>query len=578
MRLSTTVSVALSLLLAGPSSAEYHSCSLIGPSVPIPKAVSSTSAFQDALVSIKKAIADAISSGSTPYGGLDLDANSTSFSLDIFSIHEEETLFTYHYDAPGLAGSTDGVKKVDSDSIYRIGSISKLLTIYTFLATVGDASFNEPITKYILELAEYAAQQAEYDHTEFMDWDSITIGFLASQLGGIPREVAGSPRTDELLLSQRFPPGVPVPEFTPVPENITDAKCPNPRGVPCTRAGVLGSINFQHPTLAPSWGPAYSNVAFALLQYALENMTNQSFPDLFASKLIKPLNLKDTYYTKAPLSEGVVPHNDSVAQYTLDLMGISAGGNFYASTKDMRAIGKAILNSTLLSPAQTRRWMKPLSFTANDAMLVGAPWEIYKAPLDDRSVWMYTKGGDIGLYSTQIILLPDYGTGFNFLGAGDQAAKVKAAIAEIVSGIAVPAFEEAAKEEAGHVYAGTYTRPGSNDTFVLTVDKNPGLLVSRFLINGTDVVDAFAARGNPIRLFPSGLQGRDGLRRGFRAILTHEPVPEGAFVQNCIDWLALAGGVLGGVAVDDIVITLGASGNKAVEVDLRGFRVAYSRS
>lgn len=70
--------------------------------------------------------------------------------------------------------------------------------------------------------------------------------------------------------------------------------------------------------------------------------------------------------------------------------------------------------------------------------------------------------------------------------------------------------EQAAKEEAARVYAGTYMRPGSNDTFVLTVDANPGLLISRFLINGTDVVAGFGAQGDQIRMFPSGLQSRSG--------------------------------------------------------------------
>ena len=161
MRLSSsrTASVALSILLIESTLAkEYYPCSLLGPDVPIPKKVSGTFAFKDAAVSIQKAISDALNSGQTSYGTL--DASATSFSLDIFSQHEEDGLFTYHYDAPGLANSTDGVKKIDSDSIYRLGSISKLLTVYTFLASVGDLSFNEPITKYIPELAAYEIGRA----------------------------------------------------------------------------------------------------------------------------------------------------------------------------------------------------------------------------------------------------------------------------------------------------------------------------------------------------------------------------------------------------------------------------------
>lgn len=157
MRLSNAVFVAGSLLFAESALAEYWSCSLLGPDISIPRYLSSSTVFQDALVSLKKAISDAISSGVTSYG--DVDANATSFSLDIFSIHEDDALFTYHYNAPSLADSTDGVREVDSNGIYRLGSISKLLTVYTFLTTVGDASFNEPITKYVPELVAYAADR-----------------------------------------------------------------------------------------------------------------------------------------------------------------------------------------------------------------------------------------------------------------------------------------------------------------------------------------------------------------------------------------------------------------------------------
>ncbi|KAL5344873.1 hypothetical protein ACLOAV_010270 [Pseudogymnoascus australis] len=574
MRLSNAVSLALSLLLAESTVADYHPCVLIGPDVPIPRALSSTSALKDGIVSIKKAIADAISTGVTSYG--DMDASATSFSLEIYSLHEEEPLFTYHYDAPGLANSTDGVKKIDSDSIYRLGSISKLLTVYTFLAAVGDVSFNEPVTKYIPELAEYAAQHAGEDEIDFINWDSITVGSLASQLSGIPAQHVGSPHVDELL-KYGLPPGVPRPVYEPVPENITDAECPNAYGVPCDRAGLLGSIDFQHPALAPSWGPAYSNMGFALLPYVLEDMTGSSLSDLLTSNVIDPLGLKSTYYVNAPLDEGVVPHNASVSQYSVDILATAPTGGFYSSINDMRKIGRAILNSTLLSSAQTNRWLKPLTFTANDATLVGAPWEIYKAPLPERSVWMYTKSGDVGAYSTKIAILPDFGIGFSYLSGGEDPQRVKDIITDIVAAIGVPAFDKAAKEEAANVYAGTYQREGSNDTFEIAVDANPGLLVTKFLINGTDVVAGSLATGNQIRLTPSGLVSKGGARIGLKAVMTMKPEPEGAFVSNCVDWFTAGGTPIGGVSMDDFVVKVNGNGTKAVEIEARGWRVAYSR-
>jgi CubicO group peptidase (beta-lactamase class C family) len=549
-------------------------CALLGPDVPPPRAPSNTSAFKDAIASLKKAIPDAIRSGKTKYGTM--DASSTSFSVDVFSVHEGP-LFTYHYDAPGLAHSTAGVKEINSNSIYRLGSISKLLTVYTFLAAVGDSSFHEPITKFIHELASLSAQHpVNEDSFTTTDWSVVTVGALASQLGGIPRETAGDARSDPMQ-NEYLPPGVPLPIVRPTPRNLSDNNCPNPLVVPCTRAAFLQSINLEHPSLAPFWGPSYSNVGFGLLGLALENMTNESFPNVMTSELIRPLDLTGTYYSNAPVSRGVIPHNVSAAQYSAGGEVEDPAGSYYSSINDMRKIGISMLNSTMLSPAQTRRWMKPQTFTANDNFAVGAPWEIYKGPLADKTTWMYTKGGDIGLYSTNFVLLPDYDMGFTILTAGDDSLDVNNVITDIVAAIGVPAMENAAKEEANRVYAGVYRDSKTGDTLTLDLDENPGLLVSEWQLNGTNAAKAFLDGGFKVRLNPSGLQSEDGKKLGFRMVLNQPQKPKGAIVQNCVDWFAISGAVLGGVALDDFVITLSDDRSKALAVNARGWREIYSR-
>lgn len=43
--------------------------------------------------------------------------------------------------------------------------------------------------------------------------------------------------------------------------------------------------------------PNYSNMAFQLLAYAVENITGTPFPELIKSQLIQPLNLRNTFVT-----------------------------------------------------------------------------------------------------------------------------------------------------------------------------------------------------------------------------------------------------------------------------------------
>lgn len=196
---------------------------------------------------------------------------------------------------------------------------------------------------------------------------------------------------------------------------------------------------------------------------------------------------------------------------------------------------------------------------------------------------MYTKGGDVGAYSTNFALLPDYGIGFTVLAAGGDPFQVKTIVSDIVAAIGVPAFQKAAKEEAESVYAGTYhgidsgTAANENDVLVLTVDSNPGLLVSSWSINGTDIVSAFRAVGDQVRLNPSGLVSKKGTKEGWRVVLTEEPAVDGAFVGECVDWFDVALTVLGGVGLDEFVINLSGDGTKAVGVEARGWRVGYER-
>lgn len=113
----------------------------------LPPANGSFSAFDDARTRAKAWIDQALATGDSEYGAI--DTQETSFSISVFSTDSNETLFTYHYEAPLLNGSLTRGKLTD-DTIYRTGSLGKLLSVYQFLVDVGDNVFLDPITKYIV--------------------------------------------------------------------------------------------------------------------------------------------------------------------------------------------------------------------------------------------------------------------------------------------------------------------------------------------------------------------------------------------------------------------------------------------
>lgn len=113
-----------------------------------------------------------------------------SYSVEVFSGSEDEPLWEHHWTAPNLRTmNTTGTRKISGDTVYRIGSITKIYTMLTFLATVGDAVMNEPIAKYLPEIEELARNGSESDILT-PDWEDITVGSLATQMSGLIRDCA----------------------------------------------------------------------------------------------------------------------------------------------------------------------------------------------------------------------------------------------------------------------------------------------------------------------------------------------------------------------------------------------------
>lgn len=150
-------------------------CPLDGPVFPKPQQPSQHEAVKSAVATLKDTFLN-ITEGAQNY----------SISIQVFSAHEAEPLFALSHTAPKLATqNTTGVKTVDENTVFRLGSLTKIYTIYSFLINAGDKLWNEPITKYVPELQALANRS---DPVDYVAWDDITLGGLASQLTGIPRE------------------------------------------------------------------------------------------------------------------------------------------------------------------------------------------------------------------------------------------------------------------------------------------------------------------------------------------------------------------------------------------------------
>ena len=156
-------------------------CPILGADFPAPQNLSSSALVSNAKVSFTKLLGNTSSLLSTD----------TAFSIGFFSLDEDELVFQYHYSPTNFSRSPNSVRTIDADSIYRIGSWTKVFTVWTFLIEAGDIYFNQPITKYVPELAAVVGQASNntlgFDDIDNVRWDDVTLGALASQMAGIAR-------------------------------------------------------------------------------------------------------------------------------------------------------------------------------------------------------------------------------------------------------------------------------------------------------------------------------------------------------------------------------------------------------
>lgn len=157
-------------------------CPLSGAVFPPPPHLTNSSTLDSALHNLTSLINDGFSTGNSTHGPVD---PSGANAVQIFSLDSDTALFEYYHDGTTLS-NVSGVQKVDGDSIFRIGSVSKLVSVYMLLVEIGDGYWDTKITDIIPELQ--GRKGADKDETNFVTWEDITLGALAGQVAGLPRD------------------------------------------------------------------------------------------------------------------------------------------------------------------------------------------------------------------------------------------------------------------------------------------------------------------------------------------------------------------------------------------------------
>ncbi|KAM0273589.1 hypothetical protein ACHAQH_008252 [Verticillium albo-atrum] len=77
------------------------------------------------------------------------DSLETTLFISVFG--KGQTFLDYGYAPPSMEGKLTA-SVLDENTIFRIGIVSKLVTVYSLLAKVGMELLNDPVTKWVPEL------------------------------------------------------------------------------------------------------------------------------------------------------------------------------------------------------------------------------------------------------------------------------------------------------------------------------------------------------------------------------------------------------------------------------------------
>ncbi|KAJ4267041.1 hypothetical protein NW762_003139 [Fusarium torreyae] len=403
------------------------------------------------------------------------------FSIDVFSASTNESIYSYHHVGES---SKKAVSKgrPSENSIYRIGSVTKMLTAYAIIAKAGMEILSHPVTIFLPELAGNASDNA----IERIDWNDITVGALLAHQGGTS-DPGGYYKVN--------------PDDTEVNDR---------------EAFFKFMRDTQYPTTTPSRNAVYSDAGWGVATMLLERLTGLEYKDAIKHVLFEPLGMNS--------SSAVAPNGTDVDEVNLirsrgplgstwgtDTPLFAGSGGIYSSIKDLRRAGLSILNSEFLKPSTIREWMKPRSGTGAMVELVGAPWEIYRLTLPTgpdsnrtRVSDLYTKSGGNIDYSCMFGLSPDHGIGYSIMIAGNATASfARFPLRDIVAATFITSAEYAAAENAEENLTGTFVVEGSETTnLTLNFVKNePGLKLTSFFVEGQDALAKFVAA----HVFPTGL-------------------------------------------------------------------------
>ncbi|KAL9960126.1 hypothetical protein ACROYT_G033535, partial [Oculina patagonica] len=266
--------------------------------------------------------------------------------------------------------------KPDGDTVYRIGSVTKIfpvLLVYKLYEDGMIGSIDDPLSKYV----------PEFSIRNPFSRDNITLRQIASQMSGLPREAPciyhckGTNSTEQLSLLRN-------------------------------RSLVL-----------PPWKmPSYSNLGYALLGRLLtEKMLNTTFENWTQMEILDPLEMKNTGFEITPRVEKKLafPYRKNGKRMPFSNIGwANPSGGMYSTINDLTKLGMMFTrpsNQRVFRPSTLREMALPVDIAPDGRTLWGSPFEM----MFSNGFLVRRKGGNIDSYAAYFSFVPQLELGINIL-------------------------------------------------------------------------------------------------------------------------------------------------------------------
>lgn len=278
----------------------------------------------------------------------------------------------------------ENLTRVDNQTMFRTGSISKLLTSTAImqLEERGLLDLDQPLTNY---LPEFFIQTRPHLDANV---DSITIRDMLTHRSGIPSD----------FFHTNYE------EFPPTLEEY--------------------SLQFSPETLAQTPGEfwSYSNAAMTILGHVIERVSGEPFEAYVQTNILTPLAMNDSSFSATPqvLSHLATPYFYDTAsnkRVPLNHLKIAEGpaGGFFSNLDEMSVFLQSVLNDArgtaaepLLLQTATYQQMFAVQNANNplDKLMgisMGLGWFVAEFPYGKVA----SHGGDISGFHNELIVIPE---------------------------------------------------------------------------------------------------------------------------------------------------------------------------